>query len=283
MNTITYTEAISHAATALAEISDTPALDARLLVGHACNIDQTTVIAHPENKLTLQEATHFDKSLERRSQGEPLAYITGEKEFWSLDFLVNKYVLIPRPETELLVELALNVISKYQFPRILDLGTGCGAIAISIAKHCVNCSIYASEISPRALEIAKINAQKNEADINFIQSDWFANLDNENFDIIVCNPPYVAKVDPQLDDRVTKFEPFDAVISKNDGMYYIEHIIKQAKKYLNASGYLLIEHGHKQKIKVHDHFKLHKYQSVKTFKDLSGHDRVSYGQILSRL
>ncbi len=276
---MTYQEAVKHAAAKLQGISDNPALDAQLLICHACNIGQTQLIAHSENELSNEENTSFIDLLKRRCKGEPLAYITGEKEFWSLSFTVNKEVLIPRPETELLVETALNIASTYQAPSILDLGTGSGAIAVTIAKECSECIVYASDISSSALEVAKLNAIKYEVEIKFTQSDWYKSLSGKKYDLIVCNPPYVSCDDTNLDPYVLKHEPSHALISQNKGLHDLELIISQSKNFLNCSGYLLIEHGFNQGPIIQQFFQQHGFKDVQTHKDLSGHDRVTFGNI----
>ena len=163
-------EAVGRAATTLSSVSDSAKLDAQLLLCHACNIEQTKIIAHPELQLTKQQLEIFTSTLNRRAKGEPLAYITGTKEFWSLEFMVNEHALIPRPDTELLVELTLKAISSIKTPGILELGTGSGAIAIAIAKERKDCNILATDISISALELAKLNAKQHKADITFISN-----------------------------------------------------------------------------------------------------------------
>ena len=276
---MTFKEAISYAAAKLSAISDSAKLDAQLLVCHVCNIDQTKIIAYPEQELSDEEFISFNLLGDRRNQGEPLAYIMGEKEFWSLGFIVNEHVLIPRPETELLIEITLDLITGKQSPRILDLGTGSGAIAVSIAKQRSDCTVVATDISEPALEVAKLNAEKHKVSIQFIHSDWYQKLGTEKFDVIVCNPPYVAEQDPHLHQHVTKFESSKAVISKNNGLYDLELVITSAHQYLRPDGSLVIEHGFQQATRVRQLFERHGFKQAQTHKDLAKLDRTTFGKL----
>ena len=276
---MTLKEDVSYASENMSKVSNTAILDAQLLVCHACNIERTKLIANPEIKLSESEQVCFSEILQRRNQGEPLAYITGEKEFWSLPFKVNKYVLIPRPETELLVEKSLELINEIDAAKVLDLGTGSGAIAISLARERNDCGIVATDISPDALDVARQNASRNDANITFVQSDWYKNVTTNDFDLIICNPPYVAKDDVNLDQYVTDFEPHSAVMSNKNGMQDIEHIIQNAPDYLSKNGFLLIEHGFQQKNQVQELFQMQNFQLISSVKDLSGNNRAIYGHI----
>ena len=270
-------EACDLAATRLASISSSAHLDAQLLICHACGIEHAAVLAHPQGKLSQLEVEAFNALLERRSQGEPLAYITGKKEFFSLEFMVNNQVLIPRPETELLVETALGLIENMTSPRVLDLGTGSGAIAISIAKQMHNSLVTATDISAGAIEVAKLNAARHEVCVTCIQSDWYLGLGKKKFDVIVSNPPYVAENDPGLDRYIIEFEPSLAVISAQNGLHDIRQIIEQAPVFLRQPGYLIIEHGFEQADDVRKLFRQHNFQNVRSVKDLAGHPRVTCG------
>ena len=274
-----YKQAIEFAASKLLSISESAKLDAQLLICHACNLEHTKLLTHPENELNDQQLESFNSALERRTKGEPLAYITGTKEFWSLEFIVNEHVLVPRPETELLVELTLKEVSKFKTPRILDLGTGSGIIAIALAKQCSKCLITATDISHQALKIAKENAKKHKVAINFIQSDWYGNIENKKFDVIVCNPPYIAKDDSELDKFVMQYEPYDALISNGNGLKDIETVVAGAKKRLHPTGSLIIEHGFQQALSVNEMFIAHKFNNVFTSKDLAGLDRATIGTL----
>ncbi len=270
-------EAVEYATTTFTSISASAKLDAQLLICHACNIEQTKIITYPEQTLSEQQLELFTSALNRRKNGEPLAYITGRKEFWSLEFTVSEHVLIPRSETELLIELTLNEVSNTKAPRILDLGTGSGIISISVAKEREDAKIVATDISSQALEIAKKNAEKHNAEITFIKSSWYENLAEEIFDAIICNPPYIAKDDPDLDKHVYQHEPGKALISDKNGLKDLELVIAGAKEYLSSTGYLAVEHGFQQAKKVQQLFDQHGFMSIQTHKDLAGLDRATTG------
>ncbi len=271
-------EAVEYANPKLSSISDSAKLDAQLLLCYICNIRQTTIIAHPEQVLSEHQQQQFESALMRRMNGEPLAYITGSKEFWSLDFKVNKHVLIPRPETELLVEIALKQISTIASPRVLDLGTGSGAIAISIAKERDDCLVMASDISSQALEVANRNAAQHKVDISFVQSNWYKDLASEIFDAIICNPPYIAKDDSYIEENVSKHEPSHALISEENGLYDLETVIANASRHLCSEGRLLVEHGFQQAEQVQRLFSQYGFNTIQTHKDLARLDRVTTGQ-----
>lgn len=276
---MTFQKAVDCATTRLSSFCDSAKLDAQLLVCRACGVTQTKLVANPETDLSEDEVTLFRSLLMRRSRGEPLAYITGKKEFWSLDFIVNEHVLIPRPETELLVETTLAIIADKNKPRVLDLGTGSGCIAIAIAKERNDCSVVATDVSASSLQVAKLNATELDVEITFIHSNWYENLHYEKFDVIVCNPPYIAADDPNLDRQATAFEPDDALISKKDGLYSLEQVISGARRHLHPHGYLIVEHGFQQAEAVRELLKLHQFNRVQTYKDLAKLERATKGQI----
>ena len=276
---MTYQEAIKYATAKLEAISENCILDAQLLVCEACEIKPAKLFAHPEPALSNKEGKRFDSLLVRRIQGEPIAYIFGKKEFWSLDFYVNEQVLIPRPETELLVEITLNIISNIKAPRILDLGTGSGAIAISIAKERHDAFVVATDLSAPTLEIAKTNAAMHQVNVQFKNSNWYEHLSNEAYDVIVCNPPYVATDDPYLDNFVTKYEPVNAISSNKNGLHDLEIVITGAEKYLCAQGVLAVEHGFQQAQAVQHFFEYNGFSNIETYQDLSHLDRVTLGNL----
>lgn len=270
-------QAVELATAKLSTISDSAKLDARLLTCHACKTEQTQLISHPEQEITAEQEKIFESNLNRRCEGEPLAYITGKKEFWSLDFKVNEHVLIPRPETELLVELTLKEILNLKTPRILDLGTGSGAIAISLANERKDAKVLATDISPQALDIAKKNAKQHKTEIIFIQSIWYEKLAEKMFDVIICNPPYIAEDDLNLERYVYQHEPSKALISDKNGLQDLEIVIAGAKQHLGAAGYLAVEHGFQQADKVQKLFKQFEFSSIQTHKDLAGLERATTG------
>ena len=276
---MTFQQAVEYATTRLSPIIDNARFDARLLVCLASDSDLTKLLTHPTKQLTNEELTAFKSFLTRRGRGEPLAYLVGEKEFWSLTFIVNQHVLIPRPDTEVLVEIALRVIAEKQTPRILELGTGSAAIAVALAKERDDATVTATDISAPALKIAKQNAARHQVSIRFICSDWYQNLSAEKFDAIVCNPPYVAPEDSHLHPHVTRHEPTEAVISNHNGLQNLKLIITDAHRHLHVHGSLLVEHGFKQAAQVRKLFNQCGFKHVRTHPDLSGRDRVTSGHL----
>jgi release factor glutamine methyltransferase len=280
---MTLKEAVEHACTILTPISESAKLDAQLLLCNACQLKQTKIITHPEQELSIEELEKFSASLHRRAQGEPLAYITGTKEFWSLEIKVDKHVLIPRPETELLVELTLDSISNIESPSILELGTGSGAISIAVAKERSDCKILATDISLPALSLAKLNAKNHRTNITFIQSDWYKNLPNDGdkkkFHAIISNPPYISHKDKDLDQFVSQYEPKQALISRNNGLHDLREIIINAPNKLHKNGSLIIEHGFKQAQSVSELFVNANINNIKLQKDLAGNPRCTMGDV----
>jgi len=250
--------------------SDTPRLDAEVLLCHVLDVTRSYLYAWSDKVITANQYNQFQQLLDRRIKGVPIAYIVGNKEFWSLDLQVSENTLIPRPETELLVELVLARLEIDSQAKIIDLGTGSGAIALAIAKERVNCNVIATDKSTTALAIAKQNANKLGLErIKFLQSDWLNNLGIA--DVIVSNPPYIAITD----NNINQHEPRTALVAGNDGLADIKTIIAQAPKHLTARGCLLLEHGYDQATAVRGLLK--QFQSVKTYQDLAGLDRVTVG------
>ncbi len=272
---MTFQQAIDRAAAKLGDVCDNPKLEAQLLICHACRIDQAKLVAHPDDELPAREEEIFEILCSSRLEGKPFAYITGTKEFWSLELLVNQHVLIPRPETEQLVEIALELIPDGQCLQILDLGTGSGAIAVAIAKERESCCVTATDISKSALKVARQNADRHEVEITFSHSDWFTNLHRARYDVIVSNPPYVSENDPNLDRHVARYEPRLALISGKSGLEHIEQIINHAGQFLNRQGCLLIEHGFNQGAVVRRLLSQKGFIRIDTYQDLSGQERVS--------
>lgn len=255
-------------------------LEAQVLLGHVLNQTRTWLMAHPEAALRAADHARFDALLARRELGEPIAYLTGQREFYGLDFSVTPDVLIPRPETELLIELALTHIPPGAALRLLDLGTGSGAIAITLAKLRPNIQVTALDASPAALSVARRNAARlAAANLRFMESDWFAALPKaERFDLIVANPPYVAENDPHLRQGDVRFEPLLALRSGADGMNAIRHIAQTALHFLNVGGRLLFEHGYDQGALCSDLLQSLGYVEVSGQQDLGGNIRVSAGK-----
>lgn len=269
-----------HATQQLESTSDSAELDVELLLCSVLQKDRSFLRAWPEHELAQEQYDSFQKLLKRRLQGEPIAHILGERDFWSLNLNVTTDTLIPRPDTERLVELALEMIPSQAQWKILDLGTGTGAIALSLAKEKPTCIITATDQSIAALNVAKQNADKNKiSNIEFIQSDWFAELGNHQFDMIVTNPPYICDNDPHLKEGDVRFEPLSALTAGADGLDDIRTIIKESKKYLTENGILLIEHGYDQAEAVCELLNQANFINVANFKDYGGNPRVSTGTL----
>lgn len=260
-------------------------LDARILLQHALGAGRAQLSANSERRLTRSELDTFEPLLGRRQDGEPVAYIIGRREFFSLDFEVTPAVLIPRPETEVLVELTLVRIPPEQDFRVLDLGTGSGAIAILLARHRPAAEITGTDISEKALAIAERNARNllaagGAATTNprFIHSDWFAGLAGKRFDLIVANPPYVAALDPHLTEGDVRFEPRLALVAGDDGLSCIRRIVDRAPRHLSAGGWLLFEHGYDQAGACRELLGSAGFFEILSQPDLAGIPRVAGGR-----
>jgi release factor glutamine methyltransferase len=245
------------------------AREARLLLAEATGFSQASVVAFPEKELPGKSEASFLDFVSRRKRGEPIAYIVGHKEFYGLDLAVNPAVLVPRPETELLVELAL----ERKPSSVLDLGTGSGAVALAIKQHLSGAKIVAIEASAAALVVAKRNAIKHGLDIDFRHGRWLEPVAGERFDLIVANPPYVAQGDPHLADLA--FEPPEALVAGPDGLDAIRQIAREAPGHLLDGGWLLIEHGQGQEAAVRALLPL---EEVRSWPDLAGIPRVTGGR-----
>ena len=274
------TQLIKNSEKQLNTVSDSARLDIELLLCSALNKDRTFLHAWPEHLLSQEQLNTFQQQLEQRLQGKPIAHILGERGFWSLSLKVTTDTLIPRPDTERLVELALERIPEKSKWTILDLGTGTGAIALSLAKEHPSSFITATDQSLAAIDVAKHNAEVNNiSNVEFIQSDWFSNLENQQFDIIVSNPPYIKENDPHLKQGDVRFEPLSALTSGPDGLNDIRVIIKESKNHLTENGVLLIEHGYDQASDVCELLKQADFTNVNNFKDYNENPRVSIGYI----
>ena len=252
------------------------------------------LITDESYSLTDSELIQFNAGVTKMQQGTPLAYLTGQQEFWSLDFKVNAHTLIPRPDTEVLVEQTLawikanesNVENNHQNLRLLDLGTGSGCIAISLAHELKSAEwqVVAVDLSSEALKVAQYNATAHKVDnVIFVQSSWYAQLTDDEadkFDVIVSNPPYIDETDEHLNHL--KAEPISALSAANKGLADIEHIIKQAPHYLRAGGLLAIEHGYDQGSSVCHLFIDNKFKNVRTLQDFGDNDRMTLGQLANR-
>lgn len=255
-------------------------VDARALMRAALGVSDAHLAAHPEQPLTDQQRTRYLAWLERRRAGEPVAYLTGEREFYSLAFKVTPAVLIPRPETELLVELTLERVPADSPRRVLDLATGSGCVSIAIARHRPRARVVATEIDRAALNIARENARRHGAgNVEFVESDWFGALGAARFDVIVANPPYLTDGDPHLDAGDLRFEPRQALVAGPSGLEYIGPIVARAHAHLVGDGWLLFEHGHDQGARCRALLERIGFQQVASWRDLAGIERVSGGQV----
>jgi release factor glutamine methyltransferase len=270
---------LKNAIAALAASSPTPRLDAEVLVMHVCRIGRSELITHSETALTGDQQSKLEGLLARRQRGEPVAYLTGTREFWSMELDVTPATLIPRPETELLVEKALECIPRGAEWAIADLGTGSGAVALAIAKERPHCRVVATDSSPAALDVARSNAKKFVlTNIEFREGDWFAALAGDTFDMIVSNPPYIRANDPHLKQGDLRFEPATALVSGADGLDAIRHIALHAREFLKPGGWLLFEHGWNQAEAIGDYLRQQGYRNIVRHTDLTGHARVAGGR-----
>lgn len=273
---------LTSSASTLLSVSDSAELDVEVLLCHVLEKNRSYLRTWPEKQLNESQLNQFTHLLKQRQQGQPIAYITGTREFWSRDFYVDSNVLIPRPDTETLIELCLQLIQHKPDAKLIDLGTGSGAIAITLAAECPQLKVTAVDNSLQALHIAQKNAQLNQTpDIRFLQSDWLSQVAHESFDFIVSNPPYIDPDDPHLALGDIRFEPDSALIAQQQGLQDIIHICKQSQLHLNNEGYLVLEHGYNQKQCVHDILQQHHYQSIQCLHDLANQPRVSYAQWLT--
>ena len=256
--------------------SPTPRLDAEVLLMHVCGFDRSQLIARDETALSNAQQHLLESLLTRRKRGEPIAYLTGTREFWSMEFDVTPATLIPRPETELLVEKALEHIPRDAQWTIADLGTGSGAIALAIAKERPRCHVVATDNSPAALEVARSNAKKfGLTNVEFCEGDWCIPLVGGTFDMIVSNPPYIRTDDPHLIQGDVRFEPATALASGVDGLDAIRLIARHAREFLRPGDWLLFEHGWDQAAAVGELLRQHDYRDMVCHQDLAGHARVA--------
>jgi release factor glutamine methyltransferase len=251
------------------------ALENRILLCHALGLTRVGLITQSERTVTVDEAAALNALVARRQQGEPIAYIVGRREFFGLDFTVSDAVLIPRPDTELIVELAVERLP--QRGHALDMGTGSGAIAVALAHTRPDAQVTALDVSAAALDVARANAARNGSTVRFLQSDWFGALGDECFDLIASNPPYIAAGDAHLSQGDLRFEPVGALTDHADGLSALRSIIAGAANHLNNQAWLLLEHGYDQAAAVRALLQEAGYSDVQSWVDLSGIERVSGG------
>lgn len=276
---MTIQDALTCAKEKLSHIACHPSLDAELLLSYAMKKPRSFLFAWPNQHLTQEEKALFAEYIKRRSHNEPLAYIVGHREFWSLSLLVDEHTLIPRPETELLVETILQLSDeKNACVKVADLGTGSGAIALALAHERPAWQICATDVSEKALQIARKNAQRfNLQNISFYEGSWCTALPMTGFDIIVSNPPYIAETEWSNYSRSLQYEPKSALVSGEDGLDAIRILCKSAKNYMRPGGHLLIEHGFSQGEAVSALFVSAEYQNVCSKRDLAGKERITMG------
>lgn len=260
--------------------------DAQYLLSNLLRVSRASLIAHTERSLTHDEAALFSSQLDARASGVPVAQIISKREFYGRDFAINAHVLIPRPETELLITLALAGALSNKLPkmsadiRVCDLGTGSGAIAITLACEAPQCDVTAVDISPLALALAQENAAHLKANVTFIQSNWYGALAKQTFNLILANPPYIARDDPHLSRGDLRFEPHIALTDDSeDGLASIRTIVNHAPQYLVDGGTLMIEHGYDQAARVREIFIAAGMTEVKSECDLAGIERVTLGRL----
>ena len=251
-------------------------LDAEVLLASSLGTNRASLYAHPDQNVPPEAESSFSSLLDKRRQAFPLAYLLGSREFWSMELKVDANTLIPRPETELLVEQALLAIPTKTPCRVLDLGTGSGAIALAIACERPQAEVLAVDISTRALDVARQNAQDLEAEnVEFLHSDWFADIDESEFDVIVSNPPYVETRDPGFELGEIRYEPRLALDGGEKGMDAYHHIVPLARDVLCSRGRLLLEHGWQQGPALRELLETEGFQQVQTLKDYAGLERCS--------
>ncbi|MDE8604007.1 peptide chain release factor N(5)-glutamine methyltransferase [Marinomonas sp. RSW2] len=273
-------ELLKGASERLTFVSDTAQLDVRLLLAHVLAVSTSYFYTWPEKVVGEADLERFNLLLARRVLGEPIAYLLGHQAFWSLDIEVSPCTLIPRADTERLVEVALSRLDVSKAHRILDLGTGTGAIALALAAERPRANVIGVDLVEGAVALAKRNALRNQlCNVTFMHSSWFDALKGtEKFDLIVSNPPYIDPNDEHLSKGDVRFEPKSALVAENHGLADIEHIISVAHGFMASNAYLMFEHGYDQAEAIRERFNLTGYSFVESFQDLGGNDRVTIGQ-----
>lgn len=271
---------LAEAARRLAPCSETPRLDAELLLAHLLGRERVWLYTWGDRELTPEQRSGFDELLAARERGRPIAHLTGQREFWGLMLATSDATLIPRPDTELLVEAALERAPAAS-GRLLDLGTGSGAVALAFASERRRWEVVGVDVVPAAVELARGNAARLAIDnVRFFHSDWFAALDaDERFELIVSNPPYLAADDPHLERGDVRFEPRSALVAAEEGFAALRYLARTARRHLAAGGWLLVEHGMSQGEGVRDAFTAAGFEAVETRPDLAGRPRVTLGRL----
>ena len=264
----------------LSPVSDSPRLDVELLLSWVLGKERVWLYTWPETELNDAQQAEFERALSRRRKGEPIAHIMGEREFWSLPLYVNASTLIPRPDSERLVELALALTESAPSGRALDLGTGTGALALAFASERPAWGVTALDASTAAIDLARRNARRLGLErVRCLHSDWYSALPmDERFELVMSNPPYIADCDPHLNRGDVRFEPRSALVAERQGLADIEHIVNLSPRHLLPGGWLLIEHGWEQGAAVRELFTVRGFRAVRTEQDLNERDRVTLGQ-----
>ena len=258
--------------------SESPRRDAEILLGHVTDKARTWILAFDETVLTAEQLPELEALLARRANGEPVAHLVGQREFWSLPLFVSPATLIPRPDTECLVEQALVRLPQTAC-RILDLGTGTGAIALALASERADCKVTAVDFMPDAAALAARNAAHLALNnVTVLQSDWFSALKGQRFAMIVSNPPYIDETDPHLAEGDVRFEPRTALVAADQGLADLAHIIREGRQYLLPNAYMLLEHGWKQGEAVRALFNEAGYLDVETCRDYGDNERLTLGR-----
>ena len=263
------------------EGGESPSIDAKVMLANILGKSQTYLFTWPDKTLDAAQKAQFEADVAKRKRGEPVAYIIGKRDFWTLSLFTSPDTLIPRPDTEVLVEHVLNWANQQSSASlsICDLGTGTGAIALALASELPEASVTGVDFQKGAVKLATRNAQANSiANAHFVQSDWFSALAGQTFDIIVSNPPYIEESSPYLNEGDVRFEPKTALTSGTDGLDDIKHIINSAPQYLNKGALLAFEHGFDQGVAVNALLVDAGFIDVKTVKDYGDNDRVTLGQ-----
>lgn len=259
--------------------SDTPQLDAEVLLMHVLGKPRSHLHAWPETQLDNEQLTRFEALVEKRAEGQPVAHLTGRREFWSLDLDVTEHTLIPRPDTELLVEQALEKLPADQPLRILDAGTGSGAIALALAHERPHWQLFASDRSLQCLAVARNNAVRLKLNnVHFFAGDWCDAMASHSLDALISNPPYIAERDPHLTKGDVRFEPRSALTAGVDGLDDLRRLARAASRALLPSGHILLEHGFEQAKNVRKLLEINKFTGIGSARDLSGHERISFAK-----
>ncbi len=259
--------------------SSSPDIDVWVLLKHALRVDDAWLISNGQTLIKDQDEMRFRELIDSRKRGIPVAYLTNSRQFWSKDLYIDSRVLVPRPETEILVEAVLRCARRFQSPAILELGTGSGAIAIALSSELPDATVTATDISQDALAVAGINLEKHECtSVNLKKADWFSGLESGRFDLICSNPPYVASGDPHLKTPELQHEPESALIAGKDGLDAVRQIVSAASGYLHPRGWLILEHAYDQVMPIQAMMANARFVDIHSEKDLMGHDRVSLGR-----